>query len=105
MGDIPHGVVDYDLNLQVAYYFPPVDRSTPMPLVRLIPGADDTMESWFKVGGADAIADKLLAEGKAQPCQMITDVFPDADFSNAKMKVYTLKASDYKYRHHRAETH
>ncbi|MBQ6964819.1 MAG: hypothetical protein IJP82_03905 [Bacteroidaceae bacterium] len=96
MGDIPHGKVSYDLNLNVAYYFPPFENDFSLPLIRLIPAADDTMESWFKVGGADAIADKLLADGKTKPCFMMTDVFAEADFSHAKNKVYTLKASDYK---------
>ena len=54
------------------------------------------MESWFKVGGANLIADKLLAEGKTKPCMMMTDAFAEGNFSNAKMKVYTIKASDYK---------
>jgi enterochelin esterase-like enzyme len=94
MGDIPHGRVSYDLNLQVAYYFPPVDDYSLLPIIRLIPGKDDTMESWFKLGGADAMADKLLAEGKTKPCVMLTDVFAEASFNNTK--IYTLKASDYK---------
>ncbi len=96
MGDIKHGKVSYDLNTNVAYYYPPVDKDPLLPLIRLIPGADDTMESWFKVGGANAIADKLLAQGRTQPCNMITDVNAKADFSKAKMKVYTLNAADYK---------
>ena len=95
LGNIKFGRVTYDLNLNVAYYFPPT-KDNPTVLIRLIPGADDTMESWFKVGGANLIADKLLAQGKTKPCAMITDVFAEGDFSNFKMKVYTLKASDYK---------
>ena len=96
MGDIPHGTVCYDLNTKVGIYYPPTDARIAPYLIRLIPGADDTMESWFKVGGANAIADKLLADGRTKPCNMITDVNAEADFSQAKMKVYTLKASDYK---------
>lgn len=94
--DIPHGTVRYDLNTNTGYYFPPTAEPIAPVLIRLILGPNDTKESWFKVGGADAIADKLFAEGKTKPCNMITDAFADADFSNAKMKVYTLKASDYK---------
>lgn len=30
------------------------------------------MESWFKVGGADAIADRLLADGKTKSCIITT---------------------------------
>ena len=63
----------------------------PTVLIQLIPGADATMESWFKVGGANLIADKLLADGKTQPCLLTTSTA-----KNAKMKTYTLKASDYK---------
>ena len=94
--DIPHGKVRYDLNTNTGIYFPPAAEPIAPVLIRLILGPNDTKESWFKVGGADAIADKLLAKGKTRPCNMITDAFADADFSNAKMKVYTLKASDYK---------
>ena len=96
MGDIPHGKVCYDLNTKVGIYYPPTDERIAPYLIRLIPGTDDTMESWFKVGGANVIADKLLADGKTKPCNMITDVNAEADFNQAKMKVYTLKASDYK---------
>ena len=30
------------------------------------------MESWFKVGGADAIVDRLIADGKAKACILTT---------------------------------
>ena len=95
LGNIKFGKVTYDLNLNVANYFPPT-TDEPKVLIRLITGKEDTMESWFKVGGANLIADKLLAEGKAKPCMMMTDAFAEGNFSNAKMKVYTIKASDYK---------
>ncbi len=92
MGDIPHGKVCYDLNHHVATYVPPVFQKQRPILVHLISGSDDTMESWFKVGGADAIADKLLAEGKNKPCLMTTSVDLDRKWG----KIYTLRASDYK---------
>ena len=93
MGDIPHGVVSYDLNKNTATYYPPTTKKVEDLLaILLVPGADDTIESWFKVGGADAIADKLLAEGKTKPYIMVAD---DGSH-NTKMKMYTLKASDYK---------
>ncbi|MBO4430390.1 MAG: hypothetical protein J5790_03510 [Bacteroidaceae bacterium] len=95
LGNIKFGKVTYDLNLNVANYFPPT-TDEPKALIRLITGKEDTMESWFKVGGANLIADKLLAEGKTKPCMMMTDAFAEGNFSNAKMKVYTIKASDYK---------
>ena len=55
------------------------------------------MESWFKVGGADAIADKLLADGKTKPCIITTS---NLEFMNQGpqmpgFKIHTLRASDY----------
>lgn len=91
MGDIAHGKVSYNLNNHTATYFPPVCGEEPV-LIELIPGDDDTMESWFKAGGADAIADQLIAEGKASPCILTTD----HEFAkNAKQELHVLKASDY----------
>jgi len=95
LGNIKFGKVSYDLDLNVAKYYP-ATTDNPTVLIRLIAGKDDTVESWFKVGGANLMADKLIAEGKTKPCMMMTDVFAEGNFSNAKMKVYTLKASDYK---------
>ena len=37
-----------------------------------MPAEGDTAESWFKIGGADAIADRLLADGKTKPCVITT---------------------------------
>ena len=90
LGNIKFGKVTYDLNQNVAKYFPPT-TDEPKILIQLIPGNDDTMESWFKVGGANLIADKLLVEEKTLPCILTTSTAKDS-----KMKVYTLKASDYK---------
>jgi len=90
LGNIKFGKVTYDLNQNVAKYFPPT-TDEPKALIQLIPGNDDTMESWFKVGGANLIADKLLVEEKTLPCILTTSTAKDS-----KMKVYTLKASDYK---------
>ena len=60
--NIEHGVVSYDLNNQVARYIPAGVRSQesgvePAFCIQLIPGKDDTIESWFKIGGADVMAD------------------------------------------------
>ena len=91
MGDIAHGKVSYNLNNNTATYFPPAGEEEPI-LIKLELGDDDTMESWFKVGGADAIADKLIAEGKASPCIITTD----GEYAkNAKQESHVLKASDY----------
>lgn len=97
MGDIAHGRVSYDLNSQQACYFPPVTNEV-KHLVHLIPGADDTIESWFKVGGADAIADKLVAEGQALPCVIVASTDKPMAATDAKQHfktIHTLRASDY----------
>ena len=96
MGDIAHGRVVYDLNLQMGCYLPDADLQEVSHVVLLVSGADDTIESWFKVGGADAIADKLIAEKQAKPCLLVTGVTDASQLhlSNAK-KVVTLRASDY----------
>ena len=74
-GEIEHGRTSYDMERQEAWYTSPMSRQGGMSFprfIQLIPGKDDTMESWFKVGGADAIADALLAEGKTKPCIITT---------------------------------
>ena len=86
-GNIEHGVVTYDLNNNTATYTP-AKKTENMRIINLIPGSNDTIESWFKVGGADAIADKLIAEGKAKPC-IIT-----IGNNNIKASV-TIDANDY----------
>jgi hypothetical protein len=71
-----------------------------MPVfIQLIPGEGDTMESWFKIGGADAIADRLIADGKTKPCVLTTstlDFMQDMpQMPGFNFKVRTLKADDY----------
>ena len=95
LGNIKFGKVSYLPPYNLGKYYPPT-TDNPTVFICLIPGADDTMESWFKVGGANLMADKLLADGKTKPCIMATEVFADLHFSNDKMKCYTLKADDYK---------
>ena len=98
MGDIQHGRVSYDLERGEAWYISPMPNTPAAPLfIQLIPGNNDTMESWFKVGGADAIADKLLADGKTKPCIITTS---NLEFMNQGpqmpgFKIHTLRASDY----------
>ena len=75
MGDIPHGRIGYDVERQEAWYMSPsIGQGQPaMPvMIQLVPGENDTMESWFKLGGADAIADRLLADGHTKPCILTT---------------------------------
>ena len=101
--DIAHGRVAYELDRMEAWYtsaMPQRGQGMMMPImIQLIPGEGDTMESWFKVGGADAIVDRLLADGKTKPCILTTS---NLDFmQNAGMpqmpgfKPRTLRADDY----------
>ena len=100
MGDIPHGVVNYMPMMQGdASYMPPANFSfSAMPtMIQLVPGSDDTNESWFKVGGADAIADKLSAEHQLKPFIMTTSKLDFMQqFNGVEMDIRTLRASDYK---------
>ena len=69
MGDIAHGTVSYDLNKGEARYVPASGSTN--TVITLVPGKDDTVESWFKVGGADAMADKLIADKRVKPCTIV----------------------------------
>ena len=96
MGNISHGRVAYDLNRMIGCYLPDTDWKNIKNVVLLRSGADDTIESWFKVGGADAIADKLIAEGKTAPCLILTGVNDAKDLQLGKnVKVHVLQATDY----------
>ncbi len=96
MGNISHGRVAYDLNRMIGCYLPDTDWKNIKNVVLLRSGADDTIESWFKVGGADAIADKLISEGKTVPCLILTGVNDAKDLQLGKnVKVHVLQASDY----------
>ena len=100
MGDIQHGRTGYDVERQEAWYMSAMPQTPTIPaFIQLIPGKNDTMESWFKVGGADAIADRLLADGKTKPCVITTS---NLDFMQQSgmpqmpgFRVRTLKADDY----------
>ena len=99
MGDIEHGRTGYDLNRQVAMYISPAkDRRVRRAFVQLVPGEGDTMESWFKVGGADAIADKLVAEGKTVPCILTTSKMERMGQGGQMpdIEIHTLRADDFK---------
>ena len=101
MGDIPHGRVSYDLDRQEAWYTSPNMKFGEMPtFIQLVPGKGDTMESWFKVGGADAIADRLAADGKGKTCIITTsglefmkNMPKNDDMPGVDIK--TLRADDY----------
>ena len=114
-GDIEHGRIAYDLQRQEAWYTAPSisnmfgggsGRSRQpggftMPVfIQLVPGQGDTMESWFKVGGADGIADRLLADGKTRPCIITTSALEFmqgmTQMPGFSMNVKTLRADDYR---------
>ena len=108
--DIQHGRTAYDVERQEAWYMSPTPQQQQqgampmmgggMPMfIQLVPGDGDTMESWFKVGGADAIADRLIADGKIRSCILTTSRM---EFMNQgqqmpgfNMNIKTLRASDY----------
>ena len=100
MGDIQHGRTGYDVERQEAWYMSAMPQTPTIPaFIQLIPGKNDTMESWFKVGGADAIADRLLADGKTKPCVITTSNLEFMRQANMPQmpgfRVRTLKADDY----------
>lgn len=96
MGNIEHGTVSYNLNRQTAMYRSPA-QGRPQASIQLVPDEGMTLESWFKVGGADAIIDKLTAEGKCKPVMVFSgDNSRRERPGNREMNVKVLKASDYK---------
>ena len=100
MGNIQHGRTSYDLDRQEAWYMSAMPKAPTIPaFIQLIPGEGDTMESWFKVGGADAIADRLVADGKTRPCIITTSSLEFMQQSGMPQmpgfKVKTLRADDF----------
>jgi hypothetical protein len=100
MGDIQHGRTGYDVERQEAWSMSAMPQTPTIPaFIQLIPGKNDTMESWFKVGGADAIADRLLADGKTKPCVITTSNLEFMQQSGMPQmpgfRVRTLRADDY----------
>ena len=77
----------------------PTTGQPSMPvMIQLVPGENDTMESWFKVGGADAIADRLLADGKTKPCILTTSNLEFMQQGGMRMPGFqtrVLRADDY----------
>ncbi len=84
-----HGAVQYDYYNDTAIYYAQGINPSATPVVTLIPGATDTAESWFKVGAADDIADRLIAQGKLAPC---TIRVASAPLANEPV----VRASDFK---------
>ena len=75
LGDVKHGIVTYNYGEGTAVYHS-AGNSKAAPTISLIIGKNDTDESWFKVGGADDIADRLVAEGKIQGCAFFVGETP-----------------------------
>jgi len=97
-GDIEHGRVAYELDRMEAWYTSPMPQTMTLPaFIQLIPGEGDTMESWFKVGGAGAIVDRMIADGKTKPCILTTSTldFMKQGPQMPGFKIRTLRASDY----------
>ena len=97
-GDIQHGRTGYDVARQEAWHISPMQRMpTPPVFIQLIPATGETCEGWFKLGGADAIADRLFADGKIKSCIITTS---NLDFMQntpqmPALQVKTLRADDY----------
>ena len=78
LGNIRFGKVSYDLNTQSATYLPSdvasldAARKAGLRVIQVVPGKADTMESWFKVGQAHLIADRLIATGTIKPVIITT---------------------------------
>ena len=77
----------------------PMGNQPAMPvIIQLVPGQNDTMESWFKLGGADAIADKLLADGMTKTVVITTstmDFMQQGGMQMPGMEPRVLRADDY----------
>ncbi len=99
LGDIAHGRTGYDVERQEAWYMSPMGNQPAMPvIIQLVPGQNDTMESWFKLGGADAIGDKLLADGMTKTVVITTstmDFMQQGGMQMPGMEPRVLRADDY----------
>ena len=102
MAEMEHGIVSYDLNAQTAWYRP-AEGKAEFKIV-LVPGKDDTIESWFKIGGADVMADKFIASKKLPPFSIVVDCHRcdkraekrcEKEQMCGDKKAYVLKANDY----------
>lgn len=89
-GKVEHGIVQYNYADDEALYIPAGAKVDDVPanIISLVPGTDDTVESWFKVGRVDEIAGRLLAEGKIKPTWIYVGKTPK---KNSKV----LRANDF----------
>lgn len=87
--DMQHGTIQYHYADGTATYYSAGAQPSAAPMVTLIPGRNDTSESWFKVGGAAEIADRLVHSHKLTQCVIRVASSPLADEP-------VLRADDYK---------
>src|SRR5262249_9940815 len=70
-------------------------RAKPYPVLFLLHGLGDDAERWMNAGGANAIMDNLIAEGKAVPMVVVTTLGygvsngPDGATAPANITQYT----------------
>ncbi len=99
MENIPHGTVSYNPFAGGEAWYMPAGfsmRGAPV-IIQLVPRQGDTDESWFKIGAADAVADRLCYEKNLKPFLLTTsklDFYKEGE--GPKMNIVTLRASDYK---------
>jgi len=96
LGDIPYGKVSYDVESNSATYSSAVTadnsgKDARRVTVFLVAGPDDTVESWFKDGCANLVADKFASQDKKLKIRLVsvkTDAIIKGDV--------VLNAKDYK---------
>lgn len=96
IGKVNFGKVIYDLNKMTATYVPSgivydgegLEKMVKagIKVIQVVPGKYDTMESWFKVGQVNLIADKLISDS-AKPVIITTETVKGA---------VVIKADKYK---------
>ena len=122
LGPLPHDIqqVQHGMLSYISYYsqtlqatnhaivyLPPSymmqpDRHYPV-FIQLVPGQADTHESWFKVGAAHAIADRLCAAHHLKPFILTTGSLDFMQQFGQQMDIRTIRASDYNTWHERQE--
>lgn len=68
--DVQYGKVRYNMTSRTATYIP-ASRNKMTRVIQVVPPKGESFDSWFTVGGANLIADKLISEG-AHPVVITT---------------------------------
>jgi len=92
LGDINYGRINYRYGDNEATYTSANSGKSKPKAITLVMGKDDTLESWFKDGCANLVADKLVADGQCTDCVVLYVV---ADEAKAKTSL-VLRSDDYK---------